>query len=91
MTTRQTVSNRGVAGAEAARTGGTAVAEKAVHVRGGPVEASGAPCPIGRPFVYQSSIWKIEGMYLATTRSGQREVWWILTERQGGGGSANGK
>jgi hypothetical protein len=80
-----------MAGTNAARTGGTAVAEKAVHIKGGPVEPSGPPCPIGRPFVYQSSIWKIEGMYLATTRSGQREVWWILTERMNGGTNGAGR
>lgn len=60
------------------------MSDKAVHVRGGPVESSTPPCPIGRPFVYRSSIWRIEGVYLVPTRSG-REVWWILAEQLNGG------
>jgi hypothetical protein len=54
---------------------------KAVHVKVGPAEAQPANWPVGTPFIYQSSLWRINGLYLATARSGEREVWWILAER----------
>ncbi len=38
--------------------------------------------PIGSAFAYQSSIWRIQGLYLAPTSSGNRELWWILDEQK---------
>jgi len=64
--------------------------EKAVHVKGGSVEARSAGWPVGMPFVYQQSVWRINGMYLTTTRSGEREVWWILSERPNHGLDSDG-
>ena len=38
--------------------------------------------PIGSAFAYQSSIWRVQGLYLAATSSGNRELWWILDEQK---------
>ncbi len=49
--------------------------------------AIGAPPPdwsIGRAFAHQSSIWRVQGVYLAPTPSGERELWWILSEQKDG-------
>ncbi|HLY24651.1 MAG TPA: hypothetical protein VKT83_19455 [bacterium] len=54
---------------------------KAVHVKVESVKTPPSNWAIGTPFIYQSSLWRINGTYLVTSRSGVREVWWILAER----------
>jgi|GEM_PF-1412194 len=41
-------------------------------------------CPVGWTFAYQASIWTVKGVYLARTRSGERELWLILSEERDG-------
>lgn len=41
-------------------------------------------CPVGWTFVYQASLWTVKGLYLARTRTGDREVCLILREEGGG-------
>ncbi len=45
----------------------------------------GGRCPVGWTFAYQASLWTVKGIYLARTRSGEREFWLILSEEQGAG------
>ncbi len=40
-------------------------------------------CPVGWTFVYQAALWTVRGLYLARTRSGEREVCLILREEPG--------
>lgn len=39
-------------------------------------------CLVGWTFAYQASIWTVKGVYLARTRSGERELWLILSEER---------
>ena len=64
---------------------------KAVHVKVMLTDTEPGNWPVGTPFVYQSSVWRIDGMYLATARSGKREAWWILAERPSDNRIADGE
>lgn len=47
-------------------------------------QRTGAPAkcwPIGEAFVYRSSIWKVKGLYLTSSPSGGRDMWWILGQQ----------
>lgn len=43
--------------------------------------ATGKRWPIGQAFVYRSTIWKVKGMYLTASQSGDRDTWWILGQQ----------
>jgi hypothetical protein len=68
------------------------MAERHVNVKAG--GAGSPPCasPVGRPFVYRSSIWRIKGLYVTATPSGEHELRWILGEQepQGSGVESGG-
>ncbi len=46
-----------------------------------PIADPGDSQAVGRAFVYASSLWMIEGLYLAPTTEGERKVRFILGER----------
>lgn len=37
--------------------------------------------PIGEAFLYRSAIWKVKGLYLSSSPSGGRDMWWILGQQ----------
>jgi hypothetical protein len=58
------------------------MADRGVTVKTGKDGAWGPRVPVGAAFAYQASIWRVQGLYLTQTPSGDREVWWILDEQK---------
>ncbi|GEM_PF-2280572 len=58
------------------------MADKGVALRTRRNGALGPRVPIGAAFAYQSSIWRVQGLYVTHSPSGDRELWWILDEQK---------
>ncbi len=65
--------------------------EKGVTAKGWHVDEYSEAWAVGHVFAYRSSIWMIQGLFLAPTPSGERTLCFILgkqIERRTGGGSS---
>lgn len=57
------------------------MSKRDVNVKAGRIDHPSWGSLIGKPFACDSAIWTVKGVYLTATRSGNREVWWILREQ----------
>jgi len=58
------------------------MAKRNVTTEARAIGASPSGWSIGRAFVHQSAIWRVQGVYLTPTPAGERELWWILSEQK---------
>jgi hypothetical protein len=59
------------------------IGHKHATIRSRPVGRDGR-WPIGETFVHESSIWRVMGMFLIHSPSGDRQMCWIIGQQQNG-------
>jgi hypothetical protein len=58
------------------------MAQRNVNVKVGGESGGPTQWVVGRAFAYQSSIWRVKGLYFTSTPAGGRDQWWILGEQE---------